>query len=84
MHSKDLTLIILCDLHVLDADDYLVGRHLLVLCWELLSWFPWFLLVPVLALALPVIHCQVWDKEDEMTPHLSLSAHANNGIVTSW
>ena len=38
-HPKDLALIILRDLHVLDADDLLVG-HALVIGWELFPRFP--------------------------------------------
>jgi hypothetical protein len=30
MHPENLALIILCDLHVLNADDLLVGKHALV------------------------------------------------------
>ena len=52
-HPKDLALVVLCEPHVLDADNLLVGKHSLVLWWELLSWFPCFLLVPVLSLAIP-------------------------------
>jgi hypothetical protein len=52
-HPEDLALIVLCDHgpYVLDADDFLIGKHLLLLWWESPSWFACFLLVPMLFLA---------------------------------
>lgn len=62
-HPKDLALVILRDLHVLDADDLLVGKHALVLGWELFPRFPCFLFIPVFFLSFSVIHCQRRDIE---------------------
>lgn len=74
-HPKDLALVILRDLHVLDADDLLVRKHALVLGWELLPRFACFLLIPVFSLRLSVIHCQREDIGKRRPPsHSSLSA----------
>ena len=62
-HPKDLALIILRDLHVLDADDLLVGKHALVLGWKMFPRFSCFLFIPVFSLRLSVTNCQCPDIE---------------------
>lgn len=55
-HPKYLALVIFRYLHVLDTDNLFIGKHSLVLCWELLSRFSGFMFVPILSFALAAIN----------------------------
>jgi hypothetical protein len=54
-HPKYLAFIVLRDLHVLNTYNLFVGKHPLVLCWELFSRLPGFVFVPELLLGLAAI-----------------------------